>query len=137
MADTVAVMNQGRIEQMGSPADIYENPRTAFVANFLGQSNLFPGSVVGRESDSVLVSAHGTTFRIPTSRVATSSQASAGPAKVNVESAAAKAVASRVFMIVSSRSLVQSQCPCRARGQLRPPPERWMKIERGHGAFPL
>ena len=50
MADTVAVMNQGRIEQMGSPADIYENPRTAFVANFLGQSNLFPGTVVGRAS---------------------------------------------------------------------------------------
>lgn len=71
MADTVAVMNQGRIEQMGAPADIYENPRTAFVANFLGQSNLFPGSVVGREGDTTVVSAHGVTFRIPTARVAT------------------------------------------------------------------
>ena len=40
MADTVAVMNHGRIEQLGSPADLYELPRTAFVANFLGQSNL-------------------------------------------------------------------------------------------------
>lgn len=47
MADTVAVMNQGRIEQMGPPAELYENPRTAFVANFLGQSNLVPGEVVG------------------------------------------------------------------------------------------
>ena len=37
MADTVAVMNAGRIEQMGSPAELYELPRTAFVANFLGQ----------------------------------------------------------------------------------------------------
>ncbi len=46
MADTVAVMNHGRIEQLGAPADLYEHPRTAFVANFLGQSNLVAGSVV-------------------------------------------------------------------------------------------
>lgn len=71
MADTVAVMNNGRIEQMGSPVDIYENPRTAFVANFLGQSNLLPGQVVGREDGIVVVSSHNATFRIPTSRVAT------------------------------------------------------------------
>jgi spermidine/putrescine transport system ATP-binding protein len=71
MADTVAVMNHGRIEQMGSPVDIYESPRTAFVANFLGQSNLFPGSVVSREGDVVVVEAHGQRFSIPSSRVAT------------------------------------------------------------------
>ena len=41
MADTIAVMNNGLIEQLGSPTDLYENPRTAFVANFLGQSKLF------------------------------------------------------------------------------------------------
>src|SRR5687768_8182899 len=40
MADTVAVMNAGVIEQMGAPDELYENPRTTFVANFLGQSNL-------------------------------------------------------------------------------------------------
>ncbi len=44
MADTVAVMNAGRIEQLGHPADIYELPRTVFVANFLGQSNLIEGT---------------------------------------------------------------------------------------------
>ena len=43
MADTVAVMNAGRIEQMGPPAELYDLPRTAFVANFLGQSNLVRG----------------------------------------------------------------------------------------------
>ncbi|WP_255432478.1 ABC transporter ATP-binding protein [Cellulomonas sp. SLBN-39] len=51
MADTVAVMNGGRIEQMGAPADLYELPRTAFVANFLGQSNLVPGTVVETGGD--------------------------------------------------------------------------------------
>ncbi|WP_416442343.1 ABC transporter ATP-binding protein [Leucobacter sp. HNU] len=47
MADTVAVMNKGRIEQMGAPEELYELPRTVFVANFLGQSNLFEVQVVG------------------------------------------------------------------------------------------
>ena len=46
MADTVAVMNAGRIEQLGAPQDLYDLPRTAFVANFLGRSNLVPGTVV-------------------------------------------------------------------------------------------
>ena len=45
MADTVAVMNKGEIEQMGAPEELYELPKTAFVANFLGQSNLFTGPV--------------------------------------------------------------------------------------------
>lgn len=47
MADTVAVMNKGRIEQMGAPEELYELPRTVFVANFLGQSNLFAVDVEG------------------------------------------------------------------------------------------
>ncbi|NLA66170.1 MAG: ABC transporter ATP-binding protein [Leucobacter sp.] len=47
MADTVAVMNKGRIEQMGAPEELYELPRTVFVANFLGQSNLFLVDVEG------------------------------------------------------------------------------------------
>jgi spermidine/putrescine transport system ATP-binding protein len=68
MADTVAVMNAGRIEQMGHPADIYELPRTVFVANFLGQSNLIQGSADGRSGDDVLISAFGETFRVPASR---------------------------------------------------------------------
>ena len=46
MADRVAVMNHGRLEQSGSPGDLYENPRTAFVASFVGRSNLFPVTVV-------------------------------------------------------------------------------------------
>lgn len=53
MADTVAVMNKGRIEQMGAPEALYELPKTVFVANFLGQSNLFAVKVAG-STDSVL-----------------------------------------------------------------------------------
>src|SRR4051794_36489656 len=49
MADTIAVMNEGRIEQMGSGEELYERPRTEFVANFLGPSTLIDGSVSNRE----------------------------------------------------------------------------------------
>ena len=46
MADTIAVMNHGLIEQIGAPDDLYENPETTFVANFLGQSNLIEAEVL-------------------------------------------------------------------------------------------
>jgi spermidine/putrescine transport system ATP-binding protein len=45
MADTIAVMNAGRIEQLGPPTELYEHPATAFVAGFLGVSNLLRGRV--------------------------------------------------------------------------------------------
>ena len=60
MADTVAVMNGGRIEQMGPPAELYERPATTFVANFLGQSNLVAGRVVERPGSGVVLDVHGT-----------------------------------------------------------------------------
>jgi spermidine/putrescine transport system ATP-binding protein len=49
MADTIAVMNDGRIEQSGTATELYERPRTAFVANFLGVSNLMDAKVTGAE----------------------------------------------------------------------------------------
>ena len=68
MADTVAVMNQGRIEQMGAPAELYELPKTAFVADFLGQSNLFRGNVVSASARSIVVDVAGKSLTLPTSR---------------------------------------------------------------------
>ncbi len=50
MADTIAVMNQGRIEQLGPPEELYERPATAYVAGFLGISNLLPGTVEGPDA---------------------------------------------------------------------------------------
>jgi spermidine/putrescine transport system ATP-binding protein len=68
MADTIAVMNEGRIEQMGSPADLYDNPKTAFVANFLGQSNLIKGSIESNGSDSLVVNLFGQRVAVPRAR---------------------------------------------------------------------
>jgi spermidine/putrescine transport system ATP-binding protein len=75
MADTVAVMNHGRIEQLGRPADLYESPQTTFVANFLGQSNLVEGTRRGTDGDNVLVEAHGQVVAAPQARAATAEQA--------------------------------------------------------------
>ncbi len=68
MADSIAVMNAGHIEQLGHPSEIYELPRTVFVANFLGQSNLFPGRKSGSSGDAITVESHSHTFSIPNSR---------------------------------------------------------------------
>ncbi|MER5967270.1 ABC transporter ATP-binding protein [Streptomyces sp. NPDC002057] len=67
MADQVAVMNGGRVEQLGAPADLYENPQTTFVANFLGTSNLIEAEVLETGSD-VLVTAGGGRLRVPGDR---------------------------------------------------------------------
>jgi len=47
MADAIAVMNRGKIEQLGPPTELYERPATAFVAGFLGVSNLLHGAISG------------------------------------------------------------------------------------------
>ncbi len=68
MADTIAVMNEGEIEQMGSPADLYDNPKTAFVANFLGQSNLIKGRIEGTDGDNLVVDLFGQKIAMPKNR---------------------------------------------------------------------
>ena len=62
MADEIAVMNRGKIEQLGPPTELYERPATAFVAGFLGVSNLLAGVVAGE--DRVRLD-DGTEIRVP------------------------------------------------------------------------
>ncbi len=70
MADTIAVMNEGHIEQQGTPEALYERPATAFVAQFLGACNLLDGELVTRTSDVVeLVTPEGARLRVPADRV--------------------------------------------------------------------
>ncbi len=68
MADTVAVMNKGEIEQMGAPEALYDRPKTAFVARFLGQSNIFVGDVVEENANSISISCNGQKIAAPKSR---------------------------------------------------------------------
>ena len=54
MADQVAVMNGGRLEQFGSPAAIYDRPRTSFVAGFVGTANMLPAQLAGDAGEATL-----------------------------------------------------------------------------------
>lgn len=55
MSDLVVVMNKGKIEQRGAPAEVYEHPRSEFVANFLGNANFLPATVVAVEGSGISV----------------------------------------------------------------------------------
>ncbi len=68
MADTVAVMDAGRIEQLGAPQELYDLPRTPFVANFLGRSNLLRGTVVEERAGLLGIDAAGTHLVVPVDR---------------------------------------------------------------------
>ncbi|MBS7743168.1 MAG: ABC transporter ATP-binding protein [Chelatococcus sp.] len=65
MSDQIAVMNNGRIDQLGSPQEIYDHPATRFVAGFIGNANLLPVAVEGREAGTATVSLDGFTFPTP------------------------------------------------------------------------
>jgi putative spermidine/putrescine transport system ATP-binding protein len=69
MSDRIAVFNQGKIEQVGTPAEIYEHPATAFVAGFVGVSNLVSGELAKR------ITGSETTFSIRPEKIHLASQA--------------------------------------------------------------
>ncbi|MEH2266099.1 ABC transporter ATP-binding protein [Nostoc sp.] len=56
LSDRIAVMNQGKIEQVGTPSQIYERPQTSFVADFIGDTNLFSGEIVTIDSSNIKIS---------------------------------------------------------------------------------
>ncbi|MGH7320235.1 MAG: ABC transporter ATP-binding protein [Candidatus Rokuibacteriota bacterium] len=66
MSDRICLMNDGRIEQVGSPGDLYFQPRTVFAADFLGESNLLEGDVTGADGETVVLgSVAGASIRVP------------------------------------------------------------------------
>jgi thiamine transport system ATP-binding protein len=64
ISDRLAVMNDGRVEQVGTPREVYERPATEFVASFVGENNLFRGEVRGTEGTETVVSVDGTELRV-------------------------------------------------------------------------
>jgi len=93
MADTIAVMDHGRIEQLGTPAELYERPRTAFVAGFLGKSNLLDGTIAG---DGLVRLADGSELRVHTN--GTSGPVSVGvrPEKISLANGGVNRLTGRV-----------------------------------------
>jgi spermidine/putrescine transport system ATP-binding protein len=74
MADTIAVMNAGKLEQVADPATLYERPTSTFVANFLGQSNLLKATVKGRTATTAELDVHGVNLRLPVDRLKETTQ---------------------------------------------------------------
>ena len=64
LSDRIVVMNAGRIAQIGSPSELYDNPATPYVADFIGATNLLDGQVIGRDGDEIALRiGGGTTIR--------------------------------------------------------------------------
>mgnify|MGYP000471023296 CR=1 FL=1 len=67
MSDRIAVMSDGRVEQIGTPQEIYNSPSSLFVAGFIGSANLLPGVMVGNDGDDAVVDlVAGHTVRVRT-----------------------------------------------------------------------
>ncbi|HPQ81942.1 MAG TPA: spermidine/putrescine ABC transporter ATP-binding protein PotA [bacterium] len=64
MSDRIAVMNEGKIEQIGTPTQIYEEPENMFVAKFVGEINIFRGNVCSTNNGEALVTVHEQTFSV-------------------------------------------------------------------------
>lgn len=62
MADRIAVMNHGKLEQVGTPAELYERPANPFVAGFLGETNLLDGTLTDVRGDCWTVALDGGTI---------------------------------------------------------------------------
>lgn len=78
MSDQVAVMHAGRIEQLGSPRDIYANPVNLYVARFVGAANVFEGRVRAVRDDALLIEVAGREWHLPRSRVTSAGQPASG-----------------------------------------------------------
>ncbi|MCP5151805.1 MAG: ABC transporter ATP-binding protein [Ectothiorhodospiraceae bacterium] len=90
MSNSIAVMNAGVIEQIGDANEIYENPRTAFVAHFIGETNLFEGKVDAMDGGEITVGADALAIRVPGNGVSTGQKVSVSvrPEKVVLGEAA-------------------------------------------------
>jgi spermidine/putrescine transport system ATP-binding protein len=88
MSDRIAVMNHGRFEQLGDPEELYERPRTRFVAGFLGISNLLRGRVESRDGEYGVVRTAGGSIRVPRSLVEGADEVEVGirPEKIRLGS---------------------------------------------------
>ncbi|MFL5968959.1 MAG: ABC transporter ATP-binding protein [Gaiellaceae bacterium] len=114
MADRIAVMNDGRIEQLGTPTELYETPATAYVAGFLGVSNLIAGTVSGSETVQLQ---RGPEVRVPREALAgRSGRVAVGirPEKIELGNGQANAldgtVVEQAYVGVATQYIVDTEC---------------------------
>jgi spermidine/putrescine transport system ATP-binding protein len=114
MADKIAVMNHGRIEQLGTPTELYETPSTAYVAGFLGVSNLIAGEISG--ADTVRLQ-RGPEVRVPPGALAgRSGRVAVGirPEKIELGNGQPNAlegtVVEQAYVGVATQYIVDTEC---------------------------
>ena len=76
MSDRIAVMNDGSLEQVGTPRGVYEQPSSTFVANFIGTANLFEGTVISKPSDRDIIDCGALSIEVPDGQEISSSAVS-------------------------------------------------------------
>ena len=84
MSDRIAVMRDGRIEQIGAPEQIYRNPATVFVAGFIGDANMIEARVAAIDRDMLTLDVAGQSWRVPVARVTAETIPEAGASAVVV-----------------------------------------------------
>ena len=106
MSDRIAVMNEGRAQQVAGPTTLYESPRNRFVADFIGQTNIFSGTVEAVNADRVTLRTHAATRVEATSHegieveVGAQAQATVRPEKVRFGSAGDNVLSAEIRQIV-------------------------------------
>jgi spermidine/putrescine transport system ATP-binding protein len=106
MSDRIAVMNEGRVQQVANPNLLYESPRNRFVADFIGQTNVFSGTVEAAAADRITMRTRGGTRIEAVTReedrveVGTEVHAAVRPEKVRFGSAGDNVCAARIRQIV-------------------------------------
>ena len=120
MSDRIAVFNLGRLEQVGTPGELYERPATRFVAEFIGESNIFPGVVADSANGFCAIDAAGVRLRaVPTAPLAAGHRAvvsirperidlKAGPAPAGVENVIGGRVTELVYLGRSRKYVIRT-----------------------------
>jgi spermidine/putrescine transport system ATP-binding protein len=102
MSDRIAVMSEGRVEQIAAPADIYAAPATVFVAGFIGQANLWPATLQRADGTATVAALGGTFEAQPTGELAGDVTLMVRPERVRVAADEASAPAHAVKLVVTS-----------------------------------
>jgi spermidine/putrescine ABC transporter ATP-binding subunit len=113
MSDRVAVMNEGVVEQIGTPEDLYDRPCNPFVAAFIGESNFLPAVVRGRERDMIILDCAGTTLRAKAVHTLTAGQTATvviRPERLRFADGAVSLVENRIAITVSEMVFAGDCC---------------------------
>jgi putative spermidine/putrescine transport system ATP-binding protein len=121
MSDRICLMNGGRIEQLGTPADLYFRPRSVFAADFIGESNLLQGSVASADGTQLEVTLADGTTRVPATANAPLSpgvkvRVMVRPQNISLRSAGAPGLRGRVVDSMITGSLTKLYVESRAAG---------------------